>query len=134
MKPTREQIVRWLRQGERDLEIAQRNLDIGLYDVCVLFCEQAVEKHLKALYIHANRAEPPKTHKIVELARQLGASRDLYELLHLLEIDYLASRYPDFPTTVSYEDYDEEVARERLAIAQRVVKWVHQQLEQDDET
>ena len=41
----------WLRQARHDLQVAEKNLSLQLYDVVLVYCQQAVEKALKSLFI-----------------------------------------------------------------------------------
>jgi HEPN domain-containing protein len=115
----------WVAYAERDLRSAERQLEIEAWDVCCVLCEQAVERYLKALYVFRHEAEPPRTHKIVELARALGAPSELYSRLHILETDYIRTRYPvPFGDASVPPSYDEDTARNRLDRARDMVAWV----------
>ena len=129
MKPTPQQIERWVQQAERDWEAAQRQLTIEIWEQCALLCEQAVEKYLKALYMQRMRCEAPRTHRIADLADELGAPDEFFDLLHQLEADYMSTRYPDVVTRVPFEGYTEDMARDRLEGATKVIEWVRQQIE-----
>ena len=48
MKPTPEGIKAWRRQAESDLRNARLNAEMGAHDICVLLCQQAAERVLKA--------------------------------------------------------------------------------------
>jgi len=50
---------------------------MGIFDYCLIACEQAVEKILKALYIKLNQEEPPKIHSIRKLSILLNLHDDL---------------------------------------------------------
>ena len=57
----RKEVRNWFAQALKDLETAERNIDIGEYYASAFFAHQAVEKALKALYI---RKESPLPHHI----------------------------------------------------------------------
>lgn len=40
----------WLEQAEKDFEVAKKNFQLKEWYVVAFFCQQAVEKALKALY------------------------------------------------------------------------------------
>jgi HEPN domain-containing protein len=47
MVPMRPEIERLLKQADRDLENARKNLSIEAYEVAAFLTQQAVEKYLK---------------------------------------------------------------------------------------
>ncbi|HLD75480.1 MAG TPA: HEPN domain-containing protein [Candidatus Norongarragalinales archaeon] len=57
----REEAKLWLEQAAEDLDSAAANLQIRKYYVCAFFCQQAVEKALKALAIEKIREQPKLT-------------------------------------------------------------------------
>ena len=68
MNDVRETARKWYKQAVHDLEMAQRNIEIGGYDVAAFLSHQAVEKLLKAAFIIEGR-EVPRTHFIDEFAK-----------------------------------------------------------------
>jgi HEPN domain-containing protein len=118
----------WLRQAKSDLKNAEKNIGVGAYDVAAFLCQQAVEKLLKATYIVAKEDEPPRTHTIVDLGRELAVPKQVDSHLRMLTPDYLAARYPDAANAVPAELYDEEMARERLRRAREVFQWAQTRL------
>lgn len=130
--PPRDQIDAWLAQAERDLEIAAGNLEMGFADACAMYSQQAAEKFLKALYMLKERAEAPRTHGILGLARRLGAPEEVAEGLDLLEQDYMAVRYPDAAMSMDAHGYDDAVGRSRLDMARRVRAWVLMEMGESD--
>jgi len=128
---TREYIRAWIVRAERDYQIARSNRETGYYDACVVFCQQAVEKLLKAYYLVRLKQEPRKTHKIVELAQQLGLPYGLVDDLHDLESDYIQARYPESFFGGPGIPYDEDVADDRLNIAKQAMAWIREKLAQE---
>jgi hypothetical protein len=123
-----EQIEWWLREAEHDLEMAKSNRQNGFYNGCVLMSQQSAEKYLKALYLYTRKATPPKTHKVDELAKTLGAPFEVVDATDEMEKEYMRSRYPDAAGGVPYELYDDAKAQEHLDAAEQVKTWVLQQL------
>jgi len=111
--------AKWLKQAFHDLEMAERNISIEGYDVAAFLSHQAVEKLLKALFVHQDR-RIPKTHFIDELALSLDLSEEV--LFHIFELtaDYTLARYPDVSDAVPYEQYDKSMALEKVAAAKKV--------------
>ena len=130
-EPSPEQIKAWTDRADKDLRIAKGNLEMGFYDACAVYCEQAVEKYLKALYMATEKREPPKTHHVVTLATDLGMSETEALPLHKLELDYMAARYPDVPLALA-DEYNAANATERMGIAERAIAWVKERLQPEE--
>jgi len=130
MKPTPEFIGAWRRQAESDLRNARRNAEIGAYDVCVLLCQQAAEKMLKAAYMAVKGEEAPFTHSLAMLQRELGASVEAIGAAAELTADYITSRYPPGGSEVPVDRYDAAASADRLERAQRVVEWAQEVLDE----
>lgn len=110
---------KWLKQALHDLEMAEKNIDIGGYDVAAFLAHQSVEKLLKSIFALKGR-KVPKSHYIDDLARQLALSDALVQSISELTVDYTFSRYPDVTEHVPYEEYDEEIAREKVNTAKEL--------------
>jgi HEPN domain-containing protein len=59
---SRRDVRLWWTQATHDLGTAEHNLAGERYDAAIFYCEQAVEKALKALTIHTKRLSPGPTH------------------------------------------------------------------------
>lgn len=119
---------KWLKQALHDLEMAEKNLEFGGYDVCAFLCHQAVEKFMKALIIKKSGTDAPRIHHLDQLARTLGFPKEVVDKLLLLESDYVASRYPDVSVGVPYEEYSREDAEEKVELAREMVEWLKKRL------
>jgi HEPN domain-containing protein len=113
--------VKWLAQAMHDLEMAEKNVGIGGYDIAAFLAHQAVEKPLKALLAARGRAVP-KMHFVDELAEQLGLPPEVRTHIDGLTADYMLSRYPDVTDRVPYEQYDRALAGEKVRAAQSVFR------------
>ena len=120
----RKEVERLVLQARRDLENAQKNIQIEAYEVAAFLCQQAVEKYLKGAWIQKKRQRPPATHYLRELGAGLRAPRRLMAHLSYLNPDYTIARYPDAANGVPYELYDEETAQSKVKAAEEVAKWV----------
>ncbi len=119
----REEVARkWYKQAVHDLEMAEKNLEIGGYDVAAFLAHQAVEKLLKTILILREK-EVPRTHYLDQLSREAGLPEELHERVLDLTPDYTLSRYPDVSDRVPYEHYDEAVAAEKVATARAVLEY-----------
>ena len=129
MKPTKEQIQRWVERAQRDLELSQNCAQHCMYDACAFFAQQAAEKYLKAAYMADERQEAPRVHSLPFLAAELGAPEEVLEASRRLTGEYTAIRYPDAATYRGHQDYDREIAGERLQQAATIIDWARDLIE-----
>lgn len=118
----KESARKWYRQAIHDLEMAEKNIAIGGYDISAFLCHQCVEKLLKAGFILEGKTVP-RTHFIDELARELNLPEELQDEIKELTVDYMLSRYPDVSEEVPYEQYSKEISMEKLKIAREVLNY-----------
>jgi len=123
---------RWVRQADHDLENARKNLDIEAYDVCLILCEQAAEKILKALYIKERKEEPPRTHSLRKLIELTDMPDEVLKLVAELDSYYLVLRYPDVGDIVPYENVDHEDAEDGINKAEQIIELAKNRLQQED--
>jgi HEPN domain-containing protein len=113
--------LKWLKQALHDLEMAEKNIAIGGYDIAAFLAHQSIEKLLKAMLAIKGK-KVPKIHYIDDLARELKLEAKLINDISELTVDYTFSRYPDVAERVPYEEYTEEIAQEKVAIAREIFK------------
>lgn len=111
--------LKWLKQAFHDLEMAEKNITIGGYDIAAFLAHQAIEKLLKAIFAIQGR-KIPKTHYIDDLARELKLKKELIDSIAELTVDDTFSRYPDVAERVPYEEYDEETAQDKVKNAKEI--------------
>lgn len=114
---------KWLKQAQHDLKMAEKNIEIEGYDVAAFLAHQSVEKLLKAIFVVRGR-KIPKTHYIDELAKELKLKNEIIDSLSELTVDYTFSRYPDVSEKVPYEEYNEEIANEKVEIAKSIFSFL----------
>lgn len=124
----REEVDLWWKQALKDLEAAKKNFEIEEYYITAFLCQQSVEKALKALYIYKLKSTPGTIHSLVYLGKSVGVPKELETLLRKIQPDFVISRYPDIAQALPYELYDEDIAKERLEIAKKVIEWVEREL------
>jgi len=110
---------KWFKQAQHDLEMAERNIAIEGYDVTAFLAHQAVEKLLKSVFALLGK-RIPRTHYIDELARELNLEPDIVDGILDLTGDYTFARYPDVSEHTPYEEYDEEIAKDKVDKARMV--------------
>jgi HEPN domain-containing protein len=128
MAPMRREIERLLKQADRDLDNARKNLTIEAYEVAAFLAQQAVEKYLKGAWVVAKREPAPHTHALTELGDGLGVPADLRRHLADLTSDYTVSRYPDAANAIPYELYDESTAQTKVQNAEAVIAWLRRKI------
>jgi HEPN domain-containing protein len=116
----------WIRVAEPDSKAARSLLEDGLCQGCVFFCQQSIEKLLKAIWIERHGADThPRTHNLVRLASELRlvVSPEHEALLQELTDQVFASRYPE-----AGWEYNEDVARDFRDRTEELFQWLQQQL------
>ncbi|MGD8240927.1 MAG: HEPN domain-containing protein, partial [Armatimonadota bacterium] len=108
----------WMKQAEHDLETARTSFGADIYDACVIQCQQAVEKALKALHIAQHGELAPKTHSLERLAELTGMTDDLDASVYQLGKDYFELRYPDDAGRAPFERCTREHAEAALGAAE----------------
>jgi HEPN domain-containing protein len=119
----REETRIWREQAEADLATAKSNLEQGIHYASVLFSQQAAEKILKARFIHSKKQSPPKTHNLVLLARELGATEEVIDACADLAPEYVLTRCPDGDIGPPSQRYTGRSAQRHLKLARKVMLW-----------
>ncbi len=115
--------IKWFKQACHDLEMAEKNIGIEGYDVAAFLAHQSVEKLLKSICAMEGK-KIPRTHYIDELAKTLNFSEEIIDEILDLTIDYTFARYPDVGEHIPYEEYDEEIAQDKVERAKRIFSLV----------
>lgn len=120
----RQEVERSIKQAERDLENARKNVGIEAYELASFMSQQSVEKFLKAAWMETRGEAPPRTHSLVELGDPLGVPEELRKHLVYLNADYTTARYPDAANGIPYEIYDRETAESKVDAAEALFEWL----------
>jgi HEPN domain-containing protein len=115
---------RLIKQAERDLLNARKNVGVEAYEVAAFLAEQSVEKFLKAAWTVKKREAAPRTDSLVELGDGLGVPADQRRHLVSLNADYTTARYPDAANGIPYEVYDRETAESKVRSSEEVLAWL----------
>lgn len=114
----------WLRYARADLALAEAPPPAGVFlELLAYHAQQAAEKALKAVLLHATRETPPRTHDVVLLLDLCGeAARERppvgAEAAQRLTEYAVLSRYPS-----DLGEIDEPEWRQAAASARAVVAW-----------
>jgi len=112
----------WLKQSTKDFEVAKKNYLNKDYYVVAFFCQQAVEKALKALSIKKNKTIL-KIHDLVKLAREVQASLEIIEKCSKITPVYFEVRYPE-SDELPADKVNKREADELLLLSEEVIQWV----------
>ena len=113
---------KWMNMALHDLETSEYNLEGNILDVSAFYCQQAVEKALKALYIK-EYGKLIRTHDLLFLAKKLNLPGDLIEICDEINPFYIGTRYPDM-----YEEYTQKEVEEAINKVRGVIEWVKKKI------
>lgn len=118
--------IKWLKQAKHDLDIAEKNITIGGYDVAAFLAHQSVEKLLKSLFAFQGK-KIPRIHYIDVLGKKLNLKNDILNDVIDLTVDYTFARYPDVTDKIPFEIYDETTAKTKVDKAKRIFNQLENQ-------
>ncbi len=122
----RKDVENWRKQAQRDLRVAHKLFKVKEYYAVAFFCQQAVEKALKAVYIlKHNRLI--KVHDLVRLARELQAPEEVILSCAAITPVYVEVRYPESDELPAHK-VDSSKAKDLLRLSKEVLRWVQQNL------
>lgn len=110
----------WLRQSEKDLVKAGRDLKEGDYEWACFTAQQAAEKSVKAALEYAGL--DVRGHAVSELLREIDADALLLDKAKVLDHHYIPSRYVNaYPSGAPMDFYTKRMAEEALTIAEEII-------------
>jgi HEPN domain-containing protein len=133
MKPSPEAGLRWLRQAEHDLKIAQSHQRRRDYSDACFMAEQASQKALKGFLIAQGRRST-LIHSVARLAEECSRIDGDFALRiasgRILDQYYIPTRYPDVlaPPAVPFESYTKEQGEKAVQAAKAMVSLVRQKV------
>ena len=123
MKP---ETAEWVEIAESDFRAARVVLDEELFQQTVFYCQQSIEKLLKAIWTERHGAGThPRTHNLVKLAKRLRLDIPLQwrNLVVDLTDQIFPSRYPEAGWR-----YNQAVAEEYYNMTEELFVWLRQRL------
>ena len=116
----------WLSMSLEDLEVGELTFSKGKYMHSVFMCQQAIEKAMKAVYVHFYDTVPPRKHDLLSLAKDAGIYNELKrsewkQTLARLSSMYILSRYPDSENSFNF---NKDKVKEILSITNEVISWL----------
>ena len=113
----------WLRLADDDYRNTLLLWKNRRYGATVFFCQQAVEKILKAYIVEYKKKIPSKTHRIEILIKEAGLNLEEIKSPDVVELSkaYIRVRYPDL--NKQYYRTREKV-QPLVIIAQSIYLWI----------
>lgn len=125
----RAEVVPWWEQAQANLATARVNAAAGIPYAASWFAQQAVELGPKALYIEQHGVLAPRTHNLVFLGGQVGASPAVAADLTALNPTFDLVRCPAPQSAVPpVRLIDQATADQDIEAAERVLTWIGTQL------
>ncbi len=114
-------VTYWLTEAKEALQVAEHLVDTKDYSYALFFGHLAVEKMLKALYVHHLHQHAPLTHNLTRLAQLAGLELTEKQIAALATITAfnIEARYPDLK-----RDFREQCTAEFTALQMASVKEV----------
>jgi HEPN domain-containing protein len=87
----------WLRFAESDRQAARALLTAGFYEQSAFYCQQAIEKLLKAIIVKQTGDRPPHLHDLLTLLRRtkdVAHTEEIERWLGRIDNYYVGTRYP----------------------------------------
>lgn len=125
----RREIELWWKQSEADFDTANKNFQVGCYYSSVFFCQQSLEKGLKALFILKKGESSGTTHSLIFLSTETKVPSKFLSFLRSITSEYINTRYPDIGDSAPYERYDKQIAEETINKTEEVIEWIRNQIE-----
>lgn len=119
----RKEIENWWKQAKADLEKTKILFDNKHYDGAVFYCQQSIEKGLKALLLKEKK-KIIKIHDLVGLGKEVNLPDNLLDYCKEITQAYIYSRYPDIEKPKNLKN----IAFNYLIYTKRVLKWIEEKL------
>lgn len=124
----RQEIINWREQSNDDFDGALFNFNGKKYQITAFFCQQAVEKALKALFLYEKKGEVPQSHSLIYLATNTSVPKGFYSFLKELTPKFVDTRYPDASVDLPSRIYDEENTKRIVDKSSEVLEWIKKYL------
>ena len=119
----KEGIKKWHQQAKADFSTANANLKSKKYYAAVLFCQQAAEKGLKALWLK-EKGTIPYIHDLTLLGKELDAPKDFFTTFKELTSSYTETRYPDSSDLIPSKKFSKSDATNYIKKTKSIMAWL----------
>jgi HEPN domain-containing protein len=120
----KEEAKKWLDKALSDLDVAKDMFKLKKYEYAAFWCQQAVEKALKALQIE-KESRFDKVHDLVMLSEKINAPHEVKNICKKLTSAYTYARYPDVQS--DKEDM-KGISQDFIKGAEKVISWIRKNL------
>ncbi|HPI40331.1 MAG TPA: HEPN domain-containing protein [Pseudobdellovibrionaceae bacterium] len=122
---------KWEELAKEDLKMAELAEVNGLYLQSMFHSQQAIEKTIKGLIILILKKDPPYSHDLVRLIRDLNGEFNYGDSIEKqfseLNPFYISARYPSYRVTLSKGLSKVKVVK-YLNLTKEVLSWLEQKL------
>ncbi|MBI2522958.1 HEPN domain-containing protein [Candidatus Woesearchaeota archaeon] len=122
----KEEMSKWFRQAKEDFDTANVNLDNKKYYAAVQFCQQCLEKALKALWLKEKKKEFPYIHDLTFFMKRLNLPENFENICKDLTSAYAETRYPS--DVIPSEKFSKDDADEILEKTKEVLEWIQKRI------
>jgi HEPN domain-containing protein len=121
----------WLRQAEKDLELAEDTVKAERHEWACFAAQQAAEKAVKALHLHFDQEAWGHVVAVLlnELPRESRPAQELIEKGRVLDNYYIPTRYPNgHPDGAPFEHYGPLQSSQAITYAREIIEFVRLQV------
>ena len=118
------EVALWLNKAKDDLRVAESNFKTKEIEAAAFFCQQAVEKALKALFLYEKKGIVPQSHSLIYLATNTSIPKKFYSFLKELTPKFIGTRYPDASVDLPSRIYDKQITERLLKQSKEVLQWI----------
>lgn len=115
----------WMLQSEYDISTAEAMYESGRYFYAVFMCHLSIEKCLKGIYSKIINELPPRTHNLIYLLEKMSLQlpENIYEFIYSINIESVATRYPD-DIQQALKEYTKEKSLEIIKNSKQALQWL----------
>ncbi len=127
----RREVEQWIKTAESEFQTAEHDVKGERFSAAAFWCQQAVEKALKAFSLHKIRDEIPKVHSLIYLAKATEVPKQFHPFLRDLTPRFVTTRYPDVGGDLPEEIYAADNTESIMKSTKEVLEWIKTKLSAD---
>ena len=122
----KEEIKKWIEQAKADFDTAKINFNGKRYYASVLFCQQCLEKALKALWLKQLKKSFPYIHDLTFFMKKLKLPKEFENICKDLTSAYAETRYPT--DVIPLKKFSKQDSKEVLDKTKEVLEWIKKRI------